>query len=164
MSPRKYLSDAEFQVLKQKIDSSTSVESLVFGILLETGCRAGEVLRLEGEDIDKDRMAVFIRGLKGSCDRTLPLSKELFERLILVAPKIGRVFRFSYSMLYHRWKVFRTCPKKIHALRHTKAIRCYEESLDILETQQLLGHKDLKSTLIYQTKVYSVDQFRRYLK
>ena len=50
-------------------------------VLYSTGIRRAELAHLRPEDIDKERMLVYIRQGKGGKDRQIPLSRNLLEQL-----------------------------------------------------------------------------------
>lgn len=161
MNHQKFLTEDEYSVLWSKIQNTDSRESLLFGLLLVTGARCGEILRLDVADINKDDTAVFIRGSKGSLDRTMPLQPWLFDRLIrYVGQRRGRVFDIGYRRLNYLWRDFRPSPKRLHSLRHTFAVRGYRRTKDIRLIQGCLGHKWLSTTMIYQTAINSVEERR----
>lgn len=164
MNHKKYLTDDEYNALLTKIQETQGRDSLLFGLLLVTGARASEVLKLEVGDIDVNGSKVFLRGLKGSLDRDMPLPPWLMGRLVeYVGSRRGRVFDIGYRRLYDIWLGFRVCSKKIHALRHTYAVRGYRRSKDIRLIQGALGHRWLSTTMIYQTYEHSVEERRALL-
>jgi integrase/recombinase XerC len=130
---------------------------------LRTGARAQELLNLQKADLNAYDESVFIRGLKGSNDREIPLPSELFKRLQSYAdsqPGTG-LFPISYHRLYQIWELYRPIPKKFHALRHTFAIELYQKTKDLRLVQVALGHRNITNTMIYADYVYSQQELRK---
>lgn len=139
-------------------------------LALHTGARAKELLNLTPSDIDDHHETVYIRGLKGSNDREIPLPDWLFSHLkkyIAVKDaqvgfkKTERIFPFTYNRLLQIWHLYRPVPKKFHALRHTFAIQLYKKTKDIRLLQVALGHRNITNTMIYADYVYSQQELRR---
>ena len=145
----------------------TPSERILLMSLYATGARRSELTHLKVSDIDSQRMVLHIRGGKGRKDRDVMLSPKL-----LVALR-------AHWRLYHRksstWlfpsnyrkdrpidtkTVWHACQKSAkraglqksvhpHTLRHCFATHLYEAGTDLRTLQILLGHEDLKDTLIY---------------
>jgi integrase/recombinase XerC len=132
-------------------------------LLLHTGGRAQEILNLRGEDLNPFDRTVFIRGIKGSNDREIPLPDWLFERLSRLVPSgpSAMVFPITYNRLRQIWELYRPVHKKLHALRHTFAIRLYKKTRDIRLLQVALGHRNITNTMIYADYTYSQEELRR---
>ena len=75
---------------------------LLIWTALRTGARAQELLNLQKSDLNAYDETVFIRGIKGSNDREIPLPSELFKRLHSFAESQPgtRIFAISYHRLY----------------------------------------------------------------
>ncbi len=127
------------------------------------GLRVSEVIGLKITDIDSRNMQVFISRAKGKKDRyvNLPESilKQLREYFMVYRPK-EYLFEGQYGGSYSvrsAQKVFSEAMSKakinkkvgIHGLRHSYATHLLEAGTDISYIQQLLGHKDIKTTLRY---------------
>ena len=152
----------------QLIDAGrTPCERILLMTLYATGVRRSELTHLKISDIDSQRMVVHIRDGKGRKDRDVMLS-----------PKLLTALRTDWRF-YHRqsstWlfpsnyrkdrpidtkTVWRACQKAAqraglqkrvhpHTLRHCFATHLYEAGTDLRAIQVLLGHEDLKDTLIY---------------
>lgn len=161
----KFLSDQELSDLKTVLEKFQNRDTLMLHMLATYGMRAGELLSIKKCDIDLDRKTVAIKGTKGSNDREFPLDAKTFARLCQQASASGseKVFPISYKRLQHVWYHYRTCKKKLHALRHTVGVRTYQKKRDILLTQQVLGHKSIKTTMVYLTYSYTSEQFKNLL-
>jgi integrase/DNA-directed RNA polymerase subunit RPC12/RpoP len=130
-------------------------------LLKETGMRPGEAIRLEWTDIDPVNRTVKITPEKGSNPRILKISATLLERLNALPRKSSRVF--GDIKLKSLQKRFQEQRRKIAAklknprllkitfttLRHWKATMEYYKTKDILHVMKMLGHKNIKNTLIY---------------
>ena len=152
----------------QLIDAGrTPCERILLMTLYATGVRRSELTHLKISDIDSQRMVVHIRDGKGRKDRGVMLS-----------PKLLTALRTDWRF-YHRqsstWlfpsnyrkdrpidtkTVWHACQKAAqraglqkrvhpHTLRHCFATHLYEAGTDLRAIQVLLGHEDLKDTLIY---------------
>ncbi len=168
----KYLDDLEqadlLGILKRLASSGTPHEkrdTTLLLLLLFTGARAQEALNTSGADLSPADETIFIRGLKGSNDREIPLPGWLYR---LVAEQArgkgaGRVFDISYTRLRQLWDLYRPVPKKLHSLRHTFAINLYRRSKDLRLVQVALGHRNIQNTMVYAEYVYSKEELRKVL-
>ena len=164
----KYLSDAEYEQLKLilfKYSSTRPRDMLMFNLLLNTGARCQELLNTTTKDVYPDSKSIFIRGIKGSRNREIPLHPWLFNQLYAymaqLPPDQKRLFPINYNRLRNIWAWYMPFNKKLHSLRHTFAIRLYEKTKDIRLVQRALGHTHLTSTTVYQDYCYNIDDFRR---
>jgi site-specific recombinase XerD len=130
------------------------------------GLRISEVVTLKTFEIDSKRMTIFITAAKGKKDRLVTLSPVLLVMLREYAleykpDKRGYLFEGStkgnpYStrslqevMQYAKKKAGVMKPGSIHCLRHSFATHLIEKGTDVTMIQKLLGHNDIKTTLIY---------------
>jgi len=137
-------------------------------VLYSTGVRRKEASRLKVSDIDSQRQVLHIRHGKGSRDRDLPLTPKLLAAL-------REYWRWKKPQNYlfpstpgHRGveqpisdeTVWYACSraaakagikKRIgpHTLRHSFATHTLEAGADLRTIQLLLGHRELKDTIIY---------------
>ena len=133
-------------------------------LIYSSGLRVNEAVKLKKEDVDIERKMLHIRGGKGNKDRFVMLSDtaaSVFERYR------NRVFirnwlfpgasedshlsvRSAQAVFYQACE--RTGIEKnvsIHSLRHAFATHLLEDGVDIRYIQELLGHKNIKTTEIY---------------
>lgn len=136
---------------------------LLISVALRTGARAQEVLNIQRSDLNTYDESIYIRGLKNSNDREIPIHSQVFERLHRFAEKEGgtKVFDISYNRLYQVWEMYRPVPKKFHSLRHTFAIELYQKTKDIRLVQVALGHRNIANTMVYANYVYSQQELRK---
>lgn len=166
LNKNKYLLDPEFEKLLWLLESHQSKDprnAAVLLLALQTGARASELLLITTRDLNTYDKSVFIRGLKGSNDREIPLNEKMFEALQRLTPETqtGRLFPFTYNRLRQIWELYRPTPKSFHCLRHTFAIRLYKKTRDIRLVQVALGHRNITNTMIYADYVYSQQELRR---
>ncbi len=133
-------------------------------LLLHTGGRAQEILNLVVADVNTYDQSIYVKGLKGSNDREIPIPPWLFarvEKLFAHSASDGRLFDISYSRLRQVWDTYRPVHKKLHALRHTFAIQIYRKTKDIRLVQVALGHRNIANTMVYAEYAYSQQELRR---
>jgi integrase/recombinase XerD len=128
------------------------------------GLRVSEVVKLRWVDIDFDRMTIFIEKGKNKKDRIVPLAASMYY-LLLQYKKMyqttywifdGQLNGTNYSVRSAE-QVFRKACELLqlpphlsfHKLRHSYATHLLENGTDISYIQKLLGHNDVRTTLIY---------------
>jgi integrase len=170
LTHNKYLLPPELLALQTTLAKSGARDSILLQTILCSGGRAQEVLNLRGCDLNPAAHSVFIRGLKGSNDREIPLPRALFEQLLQLSAAGGEpsslVFGISYARLYQIWDHWRPATAKskgIHSLRHTFAIELYKKCRDLRLVQVALGHKSITNTMVYSAYVYSQEELRKQL-
>jgi integrase len=167
LNKNKYLLEPEVDRLNYILQSFKDRDArncTMLWVLLHTGARAQEVLNLRLEDLNTFDQSVFIRGIKGSNDRELPVPQWLFERLEREAASKGSsdfIFPITYNRLRQIWDLFRPVHKKLHGLRHTFAIRLYKKTKDIRLVQVALGHRNITNTMVYADYAYSQQELRK---
>ncbi|WP_246845528.1 tyrosine-type recombinase/integrase [Bdellovibrio sp. NC01] len=136
---------------------------LIMWVALRTGARAQEVLNLQKADLNSYDESIFIRGLKNSNDREIPIHSDIFARLHRFAEQQSgtKLFDISYNRLYQVWEMYRPVPKKFHSLRHTFAIELYQKTKDLRLVQVALGHRNIANTMVYADYVYSQQELRK---
>jgi len=139
-------------------------QRIVLTLIYSAGLRGQEVINLKISDIDFERMTIHIRQSKYKKDRIIPLSPimaiGLKKYLKAENPYIwlfnGKQPHSQYSIRGLSW-VMRENLKKtsitkqvnLHTLRHTYATHLLEEGLNIVTLKELLGHAEIRSTMIY---------------
>lgn len=167
LNKNKYLIDPEIDRLERTLANSqidAPRDTLILELALRTGARASELLNLRHADLNAYDQSVFIRGIKGSNDRELPLAPRLFERLhhySQTADRKSELFPIGYHRLRQVWDWYRPVPKKFHSLRHTFAIRLYRKTKDIRLVQVALGHRNITNTMVYADYVYSQQELKK---
>jgi len=137
--------------------------------LYGTGVRRAECAALKLTDIDSARMVVHVQGGKGDKDRDILLSPLLRDE---IRAHFRRLTRKPAVWLFPggRWHtadypisdkvVWHACcesarragvnkPLHPHTLRHCFATHLLENGADLRTIQLLLGHSDLRETMIY---------------
>lgn len=127
------------------------------------GLRVSEIVKLKITDIDSKRMQVLIENAKGKSDRYVNLPESVLSSL--------RTYYTDYKPKYYLFEgqyggaysirsvqaVFKNGmrlakikkPVGIHSLRHSYATHLLEFGTDMVFIQKLLGHKDMKTTMLY---------------
>ena len=120
--------------------------------------RVSEVINLKIEDIDSDRMLVYIRNAKGRKDRVVVLSPALLDTLrayfieyrpttYLFNGQFGP--RYSSTSCNKLVKKYLGVRYRFHTLRHSGATTMLENGTDISLIQKILGHTKVTTTMIY---------------
>ncbi len=139
-------------------------EQAIVMTLYSSGLRLSELLNLQVKDIDSTKMQIRVRQGKGGKDRHVILSQTLLE----VLRRYFRQYRPEGWLFYGQTpqqrlgdrmvqKMMHRLSKKAglrqgvtcHTLRHSFATHLLEHGTELAYIQQLLGHRNPKSTLLY---------------
>jgi len=147
--------------IDELITASSKQMATYLQLLKETGARRGEAFNLKWIDIDFVTKTVRITPEKGSEARIFRISDRLTKMLTDLPKTSERVW--IYKNVFYLDKGFRRMRKRtaqklgnprmlqihFHTFRHWKATIEYARTKDILYVKQLLGHRNIKTTLRY---------------
>jgi integrase/recombinase XerD len=162
-----YLSSEQVHRLRSVCAAEPRVLAMVV-LLLETGLRAGEIVRLTLDDVDLERSEryLIVRGInsKSKKDRIIYLSGETTKALqtylrgrhdsptpVFFLNRFGEPFTINaLEKLLKRYFVKAGFPSlRVHDLRHTFAVHFLKQRRPLNVLQKTLGHANLSTTSIY---------------
>jgi len=134
-------------------------------LLYSCGLRVSELINLKIADIDRDRHIIRIIGAKGFKDRNVPFSEKL--RTVLVDyykeyKPVEYLFNGQSGILQYSKTSIRKFLNKYgkqagiykdihpHLIRHCCFSHMTEMGIDLATIQDLAGHKNPKTTMIYR--------------
>ena len=136
-------------------------------LAIETGLRISEIIHLQVEHTDWNTGKVFIKSGKGDKDRIIYVRNEMLDELKTLRERFnlsntGTLFTtMKGDMLdtaYLRKMIKRMGAKAgitkrvyFHLLRHTFGSETYRATKDIRTLQEILGHSDVSTTMLYST-------------
>jgi len=139
------------------LDSVDNIKhKAILMLVYSAGLRVGEVVKLKPEDIDGNRMLVFVKGAKGRKDRYTLLSEATIRALreyweeykptkwLFPGPYKERHITIRSDQRIFEMACEREGVKKevtIHSLRHSFATHLLENGIDLRYIQELFGHK-----------------------
>ncbi|MBI2143936.1 tyrosine-type recombinase/integrase [Candidatus Woesearchaeota archaeon] len=148
--------------INSMIESTNNIKhKLVIMFLYYAGLRLDEARNIKWTDIDFDREIIHLKTTKGDKERVVFLHKKLVDMTnVYGLGKEGLVFTSQRNKEYNKrtiQQIIKSASEKAgikknvtpHTLRHSFATHLLEAGADIRYIQQLLGHKDLKTTQIY---------------
>jgi site-specific recombinase XerD len=144
----------------------TNLETARWSILLKlslfSGARRGELAEIRVEDFIEDGDLYIINTIgKGSKERTLYIPKSMIEEALMYYQNNGynniaitennRIMSGSeiYRFLNSLYKKIGINYSGVHILRHTFAKDMIARDVNITTIQQLLGHSNIQTTMIY---------------
>lgn len=156
------LSSDQLRRLAAVLNSATSRQrdaADAIWLMLLTGCRSGEILRLRWDEVRKDKFAL-------RCTKTGPREVNLSDAAIHFLDRLRKQRRSSYvfpaqrtkkphrTSVDHAWQTFKHLADlpagiRIHDLRHTYASHAIMSGETLHMTGKLLGHRSPDSTERY---------------
>ena len=136
----------------------------LLALAYSAGVRMNELRMLKIADIDLDRKQIHIRQGKGKKDRYVVLSNliaskfefylgevkpkiYLFEGLTQGEPMGSRSIQYVINEALQKTEIKKAV--SMHTLRHSFATHLLEDGVDLHSIQRLLGHSDIRTTLVY---------------
>ncbi len=151
-----------------------SKRELVIKILFYTGLRLSELINLKRSDIDLNDRLITVRNTKGKCDRRIRFSQSLVKEIqSYFNVESERENAFNVTASYICYTVRRIDKElgfkkhiHVHSLRHAFAKHCLKIGVRESMLQQMLGHKDLETTMIYAnpTEEESWEEYDKFIK
>lgn len=157
---------------EEKIISNNSDTWIYPTIALYTGMRKGEILALQWKDVDFEHDLIHVTKSVGhagnhpfvkspkteSGTRVVPLLKKLKDILIQQTDQTPDHYLISlngtnplaeheYQRLYNNYKQKTGIKCTAHQLRHSFATRAFEADVPVKSVQEILGHKQLSTTM-----------------
>jgi integrase/recombinase XerD len=158
--------------LDQLISGAYKKLATLLQLLKETAMRSGEAWRLMWTDIDLKKGTLRLnKPEKQGNPRMFKISPTLMAMLNTLSknsdrvfegklPSLRSVFRKYRLRMAHKLQNPRLTKITFHTFRHWKATMEYAKTKDILHVMKLLGHKDIKTTLIYTQLIqFESDEF-----
>lgn len=143
-----FLYPNEIETLLQFLTESNSPYVLIIAkICLATGARWSEAENLEGAQLTPYRITY--KNTKNGKVRSIPISKELYAE---IPKKRGRLFtpcRKTFERVVDKAGIDLPEGQCTHVLRHTFASHFMMNGGNILVLKEILGHSDIKMTMIY---------------
>ena len=135
----------------------TPLQKALIVVLVDTGLRISEFLALDVKDIDFKNHFLFAHREKTKIEGWIPISEKALEAIqeYLAWRKIktGQLFPYDYSDIYDiLQRLGKRARVKLHPhlLRHTSAaLRRLLYDQPIADLKELLGHKNINTTMIY---------------
>lgn len=133
-------------------------------LVYSAGLRIGEALNLEVTQVDSERMLLFIQSAKGKKDRYALLSHKFLILLrdyyraykpkkYLFEGQSSEKYTSASARAIFRQSITKAGISKkgltLHSLRHSFATHLLESGTDLRYIQELLGHSNPKTTMIY---------------
>ena len=145
------------RVLDRQTRHSRREQTDIIRLLLLTGCRRSEILRLRWSEVDRDRL-VLADGKTGP--RIVPLNTQA-RRILERRKRGGSPFVFpsprdparprsrNLAFWYRARREAGIGDVRLHDLRHTHASHAVMNGVPVPVVARLLGHSDVRTTLRY---------------
>lgn len=153
----RFLSTEEEIGLFRELEDNPLLANLV-RFALNTGLRRGEIFDLEWRDVDFRGDLILVRKTKADRERFVPMNPTVKQLLLTLRRTSDHVFPNpkTGAKLNDIKTGFRGASRRagiinfrFHDLRHTAATRMAEGGADAFTIMEILGHSDIRTTVIY---------------
>lgn len=143
-----FLYKDEIKILLDALSESKSDSVLMIAkICLSTGARWSEAENLESSQVTPYRITY--KNTKSKKVRTVPISKELYNEIPKKRGKLFTPCRKTFERTVNKVGIELPEGQCTHVLRHTFASYFMMNGGNILVLRDILGHSDIKMTMIY---------------
>ena len=122
-------------------------------LAIETGMRAGELLKLEWSDWNSEKALLHLRDTKNSRDRFVPLTPKANQVISAKSQTSERILPTNYEAVKSAWQRLRKrtgiLDLRLHDLRHEATSRFFEMGLTVPEVASITGHQTPTMLLRY---------------
>ncbi|AWA30932.1 integrase [Flavobacterium magnum] len=162
--PRKLPKVIPVDVIRKLFAATTNLKhNTILKLCYGMGLRVSEICALKISDVDSQNMQVLIECGKGKKDRYANLPQSILKQLrayylqykpkrYLFEGKDGGPYAIrTIQLIFHEGMQKTGFNRKlgIHSLRHSFATHLLEQGTDVRFIQELLGHTNIKTTLLY---------------
>jgi integrase/recombinase XerD len=168
-APRRLPTILSVEEMARLIDAADGLyHRTMLMVLYSTGMRSAELLQLQVADIDSRRMLIHIRHGKGGRARYVPLSPTLLATLRAYY-RWMRPQTWLFPGTVDNWRADKPITKRVlwnavviaaeraglrkrvspHLIRHSYATHLLESGADLRTIQLLLGHVEVRHTVLY---------------
>ena len=149
--------EEEFTLLRAFRNSAHPDMADFTEVLLDTGMRTGELMKLDRRDVDLKRAAVRLWDTKNGRARSVPLTHRASDALRRRAVGGGiSLWSFEKPQFRRAWNLTKKSMGLEdddqfvpHCLRHTCASRLIQRGIDLRVVKEYLGHSSIQTTLRY---------------
>jgi len=159
-----HLSQEEIRHLQMAL--SNPKHKLMLGLAYASGVRVGELVKIKVEQIDWERKMLLVKEGKGRKDRYTILSEPIIQDIkeylhlrslkgvespYLFESRAGHITTRAFEEIVKQAAKRAKLERKVHPhlLRHSFATHLLESGARESHIQQLLGHKDIRTTQTY---------------
>lgn len=151
----KPLEPKTYQTLLKALEKHDHPLAPLIELIAKSGMRSEELLRFSAEHVDDRAGFLFIKAAKGSNDRRVPIAKKYAKELkskvlpSMHGPSLKRALRRAWESIRLDTLGHGFGDVTLHSLRASYAIAVYGHTVDVLLVQELLGHRNINSTMYY---------------
>ena len=148
------LKAGELEVLLAAANESGSAYMPALILLaVETGMRAGEMLKLKWADWSEGEAIIQLRNTKNGRDRVVPLTPLANQVVASLDRKSDKILPTNYEAVKSAWQRLRKrtgiSDLRFHDLRHEATSRFFEMGLTVPEVASITGHQTPTMLLRY---------------
>jgi integrase/recombinase XerD len=148
----KYLTEEEVLTILDSAKKIKKRDYLMMLLLWRTGLRVSEAKNLKKKDVREDVISIW-QG-KGKKDRVIPLEKNLGVVLgFFLDDREANDPIFDITVRQMRNVVYKHVSDDLaaspHTFRHSFAVHCLKQGMNLRTLQKILGHSNLNTTAVY---------------